>query len=133
MNRYKLPVLALSVLLIAAAAHAAPVRVLHISAFGQDELRGVLSAIDADNQFDIDMVTLEQGLPAGWMEYDVLVFGLSDTYETRVSKEIEALPDLRAYVEKGGGIVWTHDTLEFGGSWGANFLDFSRFFDVRVP
>jgi len=118
MNRLAFALSLVLVVALAGVVEARPLKVLHVSAFGYDELYRVLETVQATRLFEIDMVTLDEGLPAGWMDYDVIVFGLSDTYETRVGAGRPSLPELRWYVERGGGVVWTHDTLEYGGTWG---------------
>ncbi|MBN2056781.1 Ig-like domain-containing protein [bacterium] len=106
-------------MVVATAAGAADwIRVLHVSSMGMDELSYVLDRAGAGNHFKVDMVTLDEGLPADWRDYDVLVFGLSDCYESKVKEAIPSVEALNGYVAAGGGIVWTHDSLEYGRSWG---------------
>lgn len=95
-----------------------PVKVLHISALGLHELEFLVASVGVEQDLAITMVTLAEGLPRDWATYDVLVFGLNDCYEDKAKQALPSPDALARYVQAGGGIVWTHDTLEYSKSWG---------------
>ncbi len=123
-NKINLLIVLISLVVISTATAADKISVLHISAFGSGELQYIIDKAKTKDLFQVDEVLLDDGLPENWFSYDVLVFGLSDCYETSVGKEAPDIPELKLYVQSGGGIVWTHDTLEYGRSWGN---------DVEIP
>ncbi len=110
-----------------------PIKVLHISIYAFDELQILVEKVNAQKYFEITQVRIDQGLPQDWQSFDVLVFGLSDCYE---SKYNDLLPDpksLKEYVENGGAIIWTHDSLEYGKSWGDDIEIPAGVFQVNAP
>ena len=96
------------------------VKVLHVYACdGYDEVEEVLEIAGATSLFDVSEVSLEEfkdGTPSDLSGYDVLTFGISDCYDGRC--DISRLDELRIYIEAGGGIVFTHDSLEWVQKYG---------------
>ncbi len=91
--------------------------VLHISVFKQNELQKIIDSVGASGLFSITQVSVEdfnKGNPSDLSVYDALVFGINDWGEVagNRSRKYERLAELQNYVSNGGGIVWTHDTLE---------------------
>lgn len=102
-----------------------PIRVLHVSVKMADEVEHVLQIAGASALFTVEQISLADfnaGQPGDLDGFDVVVFGISDGYEGSVDPEIPfepaELPRLEAYVARGGGIVWTHDTLDCGADLG---------------
>jgi PKD repeat protein len=97
-------------------------KVLHISVWPYyNEVQDIIDSAGATDYFDITKVTLSQynnGNPASLDEYDVIIFGISDAYEEGLYIPITRLDELYAYVSGGGGIVWTHDSLDYGTDYG---------------
>ena len=95
--------------------------VLHISAINEDELLRVLMIAGIEERINVVPVSLRTfntGLPKDFGKYDVIVFGINDAYEGVIGEPIGRPPELHDYVEAGGGIIWTHDTLECGTRYG---------------
>jgi len=94
-----------------------PIDVLHVSIIMQDELLSTLEKSRSDSAFRVTQLALadfNRGEPVDLSEYDVVVFGLSDGYESEAGLWIGRLGTLRSYITAGGGVVWTHDSLECG-------------------
>lgn len=92
----------------------AVVEVLHVSTCTEDEVQEVLNRAGATALFDVTQVSIfdfNAGQPSDLSQYDVVAFGLNDCYECHYTIT-QRTSDLRQYVEQGGGIVWTHDSLE---------------------
>ncbi|MFQ6128284.1 MAG: PKD domain-containing protein [Thermoplasmata archaeon] len=94
--------------------------VLHVSVFLQDEVQKIADNAGSDDLFDISQVsmgTFNSGYPSDLSSYDVIVFGINDCYEP-ANLSLQRISELRLYVEKGGGILWTHDALELKFDYG---------------
>ena len=110
----------------------APIPVLHVSIIQEGEVERVIDIAGAGNLFDVTEISLgsfNSGVPANLSDYEVVVFGINDGYEADIPWlatpfSLPRLTTLRSYVESGGGVVWTHDSLEWGQDLGA---------DVEVP
>lgn len=91
------------------------VSVLHVYVCeGYHEVKEVLRIAGASALFDVTEVSLAAfngGQPSDLSQHDVVAFGLSDCYDR--GTYIGRISELRTYVENGGGVVWTHDTLEW--------------------
>jgi hypothetical protein len=95
------------------------ISVLHVSAFSLGEAQQVINIANASSYFDVTQVGLyafNDGVPNDLSEYDAIVFGISNRYEqgsyNPYQGAIGRISELRSYVENGGGVVWTHDSLE---------------------
>jgi len=95
------------------------IKVLHVSVAMQNEVQQTIDAAGATDDFTVTQVSLGDftaGAPANLAEYDVVVFGISDSYEEGASYgPISRTSELKEYVKNGGGIVFTHDSLEGNG------------------
>jgi len=92
-------------------------KVLHVSVFKQNELQKIIDSVGASELFTITQVSVEEfnrGNPSDLSAYDAIVFGINDWGEVagNRSRKYGRLAELQNYVSNGGGIVWTHDTLE---------------------
>jgi hypothetical protein len=101
---------------------------LHVSAFKQNELQKIIESVKASVFFTITQVSVEefnQGNPSDLSVYDAIVFGINDWGEVagNRSRKYNRLNELEAYVNNGGGIVWTHDTLEQWWDYGTQIED----------
>lgn len=99
------------------------ISVLHVSVFQQNEVERIVENVGASNLFQIEQVGLEEfnnGYPSQLSGYDVIIFGINDWGEVAGDRErrIQRLDELEIYVQNGGGIVWTHDTLELWWDYG---------------
>jgi len=109
-------------------ARADTIKVLHVSAFYYNEAQEVVNIAGASQLFEVSQVRLwdfNQGNPNDLSAYDVIVFGISDQYESSPYYSpntgiIERISELRTYVQQGGGIVWTHDSLEYVNDYGVD-------------
>jgi hypothetical protein len=104
------------------------ITVLHVSAFSLNEVQQVIDIAGASGLFEITQVALSEfnaGAPANLSKYDVIVFGISNRYESGTGRPgtIERISELKTYVEEGGGLVWTHDSLEHGNDYGPDAED----------
>jgi hypothetical protein len=92
------------------------IKVLHVYVVMQNEVQQTIDAAGATDDFTVTQVSLgdfNAGAPANLAEYDVVVFGISDSYEDAASYgPISRTSELKEYVKNGGGIVFTHDSLE---------------------
>lgn len=94
--------------------------VLHVSIFMQDEVQKIVDSVDPGDLFDITQVSLHEfntGTPADLSDYDAIVFGINDCYE-QPDEGVERIAELKNFVESGGGVVWTHDALEYKFDYG---------------
>jgi hypothetical protein len=99
-------------------------RVLHIYSCWDNETEGIIKIAGATTLFDVNAVRLpdfKDGTPPNLFEFDVVTFGISDCYDGTCN--IGRLAELRTYVENGGGIVWTHDSLEWKQNYGPDVED----------
>ncbi|MEM3382806.1 MAG: hypothetical protein QW698_02005 [Nitrososphaerales archaeon] len=98
-------------------------KVLHVSVFKQNEVQKIINNVGASSLFTITQVGLDEfnnGNPSELSVYDVIIFGINDWGEVAQNRgrQIGRLSELEAYVKNGGGIVWTHDTLELWWDYG---------------
>jgi hypothetical protein len=96
--------------------------ILHVSVWQHDELQKIIDYTDLTDNFSVTQVALSQfnsGLPGDLSSFDAIVFGLNNGYEMNAAP-IERTVDLRNYVSAGGGIVWTHDSLELTWDYGTD-------------
>jgi hypothetical protein len=96
--------------------------VLHVSSCEQNEVQEILHQAGSAELFtntQVGLSAFNAGSPDDLSAFDAIVFGVNDCYgdPSRAS-------ELREFVEQGGGIVWTHDSLDYGSPLGA---------DVEVP
>ncbi|MFQ6106061.1 MAG: PKD domain-containing protein [Thermoplasmata archaeon] len=97
-------------------------KVLHVSIFSQNEVQKTVDNAGAGELFDIKQVSIHDfnsGIPVDLSAYDAIVFGISDCYEP-IDTPLQRISELRTYVEQGGGILWTHDALEFKFDYGSD-------------
>ena len=102
------------------------IEVLHVSVRLQNELAAVLQEAGAADLFEVVQVGLEDfigGNPQDLSNFNAIVFGISDAYEIEFDLQLGRLAELKSYVANGGGIFWTHDSLELGQSYGAEIED----------
>lgn len=102
-----------------------PVTVLHVSTNLQNEVQRIVDNVSMAHIFTITQVSLpdfNSGIPSNLYQYDVIVFGTNDGGESRgpYSGVYGRTSELKNFVESGGGIVWTHDTLEYIGDYGTD-------------
>ncbi len=71
----------------------------------------------------VSLASFNAGSPTRLNDYDVIVFGVNDCYEP-AEYGVERTEQLKKYVKNGGGIVWTHDSME---------LKFDLGPDVEIP
>ena len=101
-------------------------KLLHVSVVEQNEVKAFINSVGAKDLFEVTQVSLvsfNAGVPARLGDYDVIVFGVNDAYEPG-EYGVERTEELKKYVKKGGGIVWTHDSME---------LKFDLGPDVEIP
>jgi hypothetical protein len=109
--------------------------VLHVSIFMQDEVQAIVDSVDPGDLFDITQVSLTDfnlGTPPSLNAFDAIVFGINDCYE-QPYEGVQRIAELRAYVESGGGVVWTHDALEFKFDYGPDAEIPAGVDDVGAP
>jgi len=99
------------------------VSILHVSVYNISEVQDIINRAGATELFNVTQINLKDfndGNPSDLSAFDVIVFGVSDCYEADGNAPllIKRTSDLRKYVREGGGIVWTHDSLEHGEDWG---------------
>lgn len=106
-----------------------PIKVLNVSTFCYNEVREIINIVGASSLFEVTQVGIldfNNGNPSDLSTYDVIVFGISnrfegpDAYYAPYAGVIGRISELKDYVNNGGGIVWTHDSLETGNDYGAN-------------
>ena len=93
------------------------VSILHVSIHNISEVQDIINRAGATELFDVTQINLKDfndGNPRDLSAFDAIVFGVSDCYEADGDAPllIKRTSDLCEYVRKGGGIVWTHDSLE---------------------
>jgi len=95
----------------------ASIRILHVTIVSGAEVSRVITIAGAKDLVSVDSVSLHDlcgGAFSSLMDYDVVVFGINDGYEDHDSLGAGLVAMLDHYVINGGGIVWTHDSLEWG-------------------
>ena len=98
------------------------ISVLHVSVYEKNEVQDMLDTAGATSFFNVTQIGLKDfndGNPSDLSAFDVIVFGVNDCYEDPC-EPISRTAELKTYVENGGGIVWTHDSLEATGDYGAD-------------
>lgn len=88
---------------------ASPVKVLHVSEWMHDEVQRIVSSVGANGLFEVAQTSYWDypgDAPDSLDEYDVIVFGLSDCYDFHWP-----LDELLDFLDRGGGVVFTHDTM----------------------
>ncbi len=96
------------------------VNVLHVSVWQHDELQRIIDYTGSTNKFGVTQVGLSEfntGNPSDFSSFDVIVFGLSNGFERNL-EPIGRTAKLKDYVLNDGGIVWTHDSLEYTWDYG---------------
>jgi hypothetical protein len=113
--------LSVSTLVQSSADVGSPIKVLHVSTFCYNEVQEIINIAGASSLFEVTQVGLlsfNNGNPSDLSAYDVIVFGLSNRFEegeyTPYAGVIGRISELKNYVNQGGGVVWTHDTLSHG-------------------
>jgi len=109
-----------------------PVRVLHLSVIEQNEVERIIEIADGQVVFQVTQVALDdfnQGTRGHLfginsmlvMEriYDVVVFGINDGGEKGRVPPAGRLAQVLEFVRQGGGVVWTHDFLDWDGDFGS--------------
>jgi len=90
-------------------------RVLHVTVFNKDEVRTILRSLGQEKWFDVRQMSFDEFAAAGFRalsDFDILLFGIGDAFWTEAgSLAPGAVAEVRRFVEAGGGLVWTHDTL----------------------
>ena len=94
-----------------------PIKVLHVSVFMKNEVKMIVNKVNCSNLFSITQINIDEfnkGTPSDLSQFDVIVFGLNDFGEVAGdwNRKISRLNELEHFVKNGGGIVWTHDTIE---------------------
>ena len=88
-----------------------PIKVLHVSEWMQNEAQQIIDSVGAGGLFDVTQISywdeFHNSPPDNLDDYDVIVFGLSDCYDLH-----RPLYELMDFIENGGGIVFTHDTMD---------------------
>jgi parallel beta-helix repeat protein len=105
-----------------------PIKVLHVSTNLNNEIQRMIADTSVSDMFEVTQVSLTTfnlDTPASLSDYDVIVFGVNDCGEFYGSYSgiYGRLSELYDYVNEGGGIVWTHDTLEYFNEYGSNVED----------
>ncbi|UCE38197.1 MAG: PKD domain-containing protein [Thermoplasmata archaeon] len=98
------------------------INVLHVSVGQHDELQMMIDYTGSTDNFSVTQVGLfgfNTGTPNDLSSYDAIVFGLNNGFEMN-SVPIARTKELEEYVFNGGGIVWTHDSLEYTWDYGPN-------------
>ncbi len=96
--------------------------VLHVSAWGYNELQMMIESTGYSDNVSVTQVRLSEfntGNPNELSVFDAIVFGFGNGYEKN-REPIGRTTELRDFVSKGGGIVWTHDTLELTWDYGSD-------------
>jgi hypothetical protein len=90
--------------------------VLHVYTCNEDanEVRRTLDLTELAHLFSVTRVRqgdFNTGSPADLSAFDAIVLGMSDGW-AHGDRLVERRDELKEYVAGGGGIVWTHDSLE---------------------
>ncbi|UCF07643.1 MAG: hypothetical protein JSW28_08355, partial [Thermoplasmata archaeon] len=96
--------------------------VLHVSVWQHDEVQMIIDYTGADDTFEVTQVGLSDfnaGTPSDLSSFDAILFGLSNGFEGN-SVPIGRTSELKDYVYNGGGIIWTHDSLELTWDYGSD-------------
>jgi len=88
---------------------------MQVTGRGGTEVRDIVTSMNVEQEFDVSDVPYRDFAAAGWRrirQYSAVVFGVCDGY----CRDIDSLPDgavaeIKEFVRRGGGLVWTHDTL----------------------
>ncbi|UCH97425.1 MAG: DUF5057 domain-containing protein [Candidatus Aminicenantes bacterium] len=90
-------------------------KILHVSVLEKGEVKSILDDMNERENFYLEEVSFSEFASLFWRslkDYHVIVFGISDAYEYHISDlSQEAIAGIKKFVNDGGGIIWTHDTL----------------------
>ena len=107
------------------------IRVLHVSFMEQHEVEKIVEIAGAAERFIISQASLEmfsygvRGLYGVGSDlqmtrlYDVVVFGINDGGENGIELPDWVASQILRFIREGGGVVWTHDYLDWDGDFGS--------------
>lgn len=96
--------------------------VLHVSVWQHNEVQMILDYTGSNDKLKVTQVGLLEfntGTPSDLSSFDAIIFGLSNGFEAN-NVPIGRTSELKDYVFNGGGILWTHDSLELTWDYGSD-------------
>jgi PKD repeat protein len=118
--------------------------VLHVSVWQHNEIQMIIDYTGSNDKFEVTQVSLSDfnaGTPSDFSSFDAIIFGLSNGFEAN-DVPIGRTSELEDYVFDGGGIIWTHDSLELTWDYGSDLegpagvdfdLNYTHYIGLNVP